>query len=395
MKACIIGAGCQGSACASILCKDTRVESVLLSDINKKTLESVSKKINSPKLKTVIVNASHTEDIIRIAGDSDVIFDMTLPWLAKNVMKAALAVHAHYVNTAFDDPFWDQLIHGQTLDLDKEFKTAGLTALLGCGNTPGLSNVFIKYYCDRLDTVSGIKIRGGGKFSNSKTLIKPWYPGWAPNQALIDFCSDTYVFRNGTYERAGIFAEPESFDFGPHLHHIWVAHHSHEEIYTLPNTIGKGLTCCDFKYAIDEQAATFICMGFTPDNEIEINGRKIKPFDVLMALTKKPGDDFLTEEPPKDNHLEWLYETCFIIDGTKNGNPVSYRVLLPPIALNALACYEACGTLGVSVALPAVIGGLMCLEGAQRGILFPELLDSHRFIDLLKEKVPYQQIDLS
>ena len=62
--------------------------------------------------------------------------DMVMPWMVTYVMKGALKAKANYINTAFDDPYWDEFLEGRAIEdltLCKEFKEAGLTALFGCG----------------------------------------------------------------------------------------------------------------------------------------------------------------------------------------------------------------------------------------------------------------------
>lgn len=394
MKAFVLGAGAQGATTASILAKDERAEKIVLADINLEAAEKVRDKIGSEKVSAIKTDATDIGQIAEAAQGCDVIFDLSMTWLTVNVMKAALKVKAHYVNTAFDEPFWGQILRGESLELADEFKEAGLTALLGCGGTPGMLNVYVRRYCDKLDSVESIKLRGGSYSKTPMPLIGPWDPGWAPAQALIDYITEPVQFKDSKFEKTAIFAEPEEFDFGPGVGKIWIAHHSHEETYSLPYTIGKGISHCEFKYDLDVKAGTFISMGFTPDNEIEVKGTKIKPFDVLIALTDNPGDMFLAEEPPSQKELNYGYMSFIEIEGEKDGAEKSFKVQVPPLDQDALATYEACGTVMVYVSLPAVLGGVMCLEGTETGVIFAEQLDPERFIELLNEKFPYDVNEL-
>jgi len=52
----------------------------------------------------------------------------------------------------------------------------------------------------------------------------------------------------------------------------------------------------DFKYPEDPLAGAFVKMGFADDREIDINGVRIVPRDVLMKLAPRLGDAFLNEK---------------------------------------------------------------------------------------------------
>ena len=197
----IVGAGGQGGPCASILSKDDSVEEIRLADIDLDAAEKVAKRINSEKIKIKQVDATNPDDVASIADGVDLVMDFVMPWMATFVMKGALKARAYYVNTAFDTPFWQELVAGKPLSLHDEFKEAGLTALLGCGMSPGFINVLIRQQCDKLDIVDSIRIRlgkhktGGGEYDDLINL-EPW---WAPIQALKGCADNAVCFENGEY----------------------------------------------------------------------------------------------------------------------------------------------------------------------------------------------------
>lgn len=392
MKILIMGAGAQGSAAASILARDNDADEIVLADYDKDLADRVAAKVGTDKITTLKVNADNIDEIAKAAKGCDAILDFVMPWHVPNVMQAALETGAHYVNTAFDAPFWDEILNGEELYLQKEFQDAGLTALLGSGGTPGLYNVVVRLYADKLDTVETILLRCLQEHDDSiENKVRPWNPGWAPAQALIDFYTEPVIFENGEYKKVKQFNEPEIYDFGDIMKNCWAVHHSHEEAYSIPYVFrSKGLKNCNFKYILDEQAATFISMGFTPGNEIEVNGQKVKPFDVLIALTEHPGDEFFDEEPPADDFdpdsIGWGQSVELY--GTKDGKPASYKVWIPPHYYYPQEIWDSCGTLQVSVALPAVTGMKMCIEGTKKGVIFAEELDPERFLEIMREKNP-------
>lgn len=389
MKILVVGAGGQGGPCTSILARDHNITEIRLADINLEIAEKVKEKVGSSKIKTFQVNATDVDNVVEIAKGVDVVIDLVMPWMATYVMEGALKVKANYVNTAYDTPFWDQLSKGKSLSLDKEFKESGLTALLGCGMAPGFLNVLVKLYCNKLDKVKSVKLRlgkkktGGGKYDDITT---PWNPGWAPSQALIDCAMNPHVFRNGKYEQVGPYSEIEEWEFPEPIGKLLVSHHSHEEPYSLPLNIGKGLEYCDFKYYVSYQPAALVSLGLTSDREIDVKGAKVKPLDVVTSVLPKAANAFLDEDPEKldfaDNHS--FVSMAIEIIGEKQGEKITHHIHCPKMTAPGKKLYELFGTSLVNVALPAVIGAKMTVEGTDKGVIFAEQLEPERFIELFK-----------
>lgn len=389
MKVLIVGAGGQGGPCASILSRDEKVDEIRLADIDQSVAERVALKVGSGKIKPGAVNATVAEEVAKAAQGADVVLDFVMPWMASYVMKGALKAGANYVNSAFDTPFWDELQAGRRpLTLDKEFAGAGLTALLGCGMAPGFVNVIARLYCDKLDEVESIKIRlgkkkiGGGAYDD---CIKPWNPGWAPLQALKD-CNDSAVcFEGGKHKRVPPYSGIEEWQFPEPLGRMTVTHHSHEEPYSLPSGIGKGIKYCDFKYFLHPQPAALVALGLASDEEVDVKGVKVKPIDLVAAVFPKPGNAFLGEDPANfsvnDAHNYVIMDVE--VKGKKDGKEKTWLAHLPNMNVPGQAIYDLFGTSLVNVALPAVTGARQIAEGGYKGVIFAEQLDPGRFLELL------------
>jgi len=389
MKALVVGAGAQGGPCASILSRDAETTGVVLADIDSGMLKQVEQRIGSSKISTIKADASKVNEIAAAGRGCDLVLDFMPPWLALNVMKAALEIGANYVNTAFDQPFWTQQVAGEPLELDADFKKSNLTALLGCGVTPGLLNVMVRHYTDRLDTVNSIRLRVGGRNINQGPydhMFKPWNPGWSPKQALIDCAEPPHVFSKANYSQLEPYSELEDWEFPEPIGKILVSHHSHEEVYSLPRTIGKGITYCDFKYEVSYQPAVLVTLGLASREPLELNGVKVKPIDLVTKLLPRPGNMFIeeTEQEADEASKDSYFSMMFCIEGEKNGSRVEYKVNCPKFDNSGAELFNLFGTAVVYVALPAVIGGQMISSGGPRGIIFPEQLDPNKFLGGLR-----------
>ncbi|MCC2864366.1 saccharopine dehydrogenase NADP-binding domain-containing protein [Anaerovorax odorimutans] len=399
MKVLIVGAGGQGGPCASILSRDDTVEEIRLADLDLSVAQKVADKIGSPKIKIAAVDATKSSEVAKLADGVDVVMDFVMPWMAAYVMKGALTAKAHYVNSAFDTPFWEEIAEGKTreeLTLCKDFEAAGLTSLLGCGMAPGFINVLIREQTDNMDRVDSIKIRlgkaktGGGEYDD---IIVPWNPGWAPIQALKDCADNAICFDQGKYGYVEPYAGIEEWPFEEPVGKKLVSHHSHEEPYSLPLTIGKGLKYCDFKYYVCYHPAALVSLGLASNEEIDVKGTKIKPIDVCAAVLPKAGNAFLTEDPAKfdytDKHVFMSMQAE--VQGEKDGKPVTSLINCPQMTTPCQPIYDLFGTTLVNVALPAVCGAKQIAEGAERGVIFAEQLDPQRYLEILKATgYPYE-----
>ena len=400
MKVLIVGAGGKGGPCASILAKQDEITEIRLADLDTAVTEAVAAHIDSPKIKTDKVNALDSDDVARAAAGADCVIDMVMPWMATYVMKGALKAKANYVNTAFDAPYWDEFLAGKKIEeltLYKEFREAGLTALLGCGMAPGFTNVIARLYAKKLDTVDSIKMRIGkaaivpneGKYDY---MLRPWNPGWSPKQALVDCATPTYALEDGKFVLYPPFGGIEECDFPEPIGRLPVTHHSHEEIYSMPTTF-EGLRECDFKYYIMPQPAMLYAMGLCSQDEVQVGDVKVKPIDVVAAMVPKPTNGLIGETAEKLAAADKMsfFEMIVQVSGIKDGKKTIYHVNLPKMNAPGPELLKIYGTSLVYVALPAAVGALQIMEIPKPGIIFADQLDPDLFIVIMRRTgYPYK-----
>jgi saccharopine dehydrogenase-like NADP-dependent oxidoreductase len=399
----IIGAGAQGAPCAAILARQTGVGRILLGSSTLAAAEAVRDRIGGDKVRAALLNAEKVDESVRTVrsaiGSADVVIDMTPSFCSQGAMKIALALNAHYVNTAACPEHLDQLIHGRALDLDDRFKAAGRTALLGCGASPGVVNILCRRFCDQLDTVERIEIRAGFFVPAQNEMIKTWVPTWSPEQQYFDFCDRPCLFHDGRHEHMPQFYEPEVYDFGGALGKVQLTHHAHDEQYSLPLTIGKGIRYCCFKYPFEPAVATFFATGFTNDKVVEVDGVKVRAVDVLMQLLPRPVQIAVLDRSVQQQLVPLIAATKghILITGTAGGKPKRITIVSGFFFDQAARALELFATANVAVPYAAATGALQLMEGKTRaGIIWPEELDAARFIALTNTmglKLEFSAID--
>ncbi len=350
--------------------------------------DKVKGRIGSDKITAVRLDAGDAEDIQEAAQGVDAVINLTVLRFNPNIMQAALSNGAHYVDTATDEPIWGQLLKGEPLYLDQEFKDAGLTALIGCGATPGITNVLARYACDKLERVDEIRVRAGYRTLADEEMVGGWDPGWSPEVALMDYSLPSPVFEDGKFIDCPPFSGVETYQFPDPVGPVVVAHHCHEEAPFMGHFIGKGLKYVDFKYPIDPIAGALVQMGFASYDPINVKGVEVAPIDVISAMAPPPVGGFFTEsEETVQLPLPFARATVVELKGARSGEEVTYRlsVVLPPAADERLRIFRTLGTVKIYVALPAVIGAKMCVEGVTKGVIAPECLDPVAFLKAMSD----------
>jgi len=344
----------------------------------------------------VKVDAAKIEDIERAAKGVDVIINLTLTAFCSNIMRAALRSGAHYVDTSFGEPtlldirardnILSQIMEKRPVELDREFKETGLTALVGCGGSPGITNILVRYACDKLDHVEEIHIRFGRRPLVSSAEV---VSAWSPFRALWGYAIEPTVFEDGEYRKYPIYAKCEDYTFPDPVGTIPLVCHQHQEPITLPHFIGKGIKYCDFKYTADTQAGTLIKTGFASSEAIDVKGVKVAPRDVLLKLVRHPVDTFFTEDENTCKlPIKIGISAALEITGTKSGEYREYKITYTPSFFvtpeERLGIYRKFGATNIYVALPAIVGAKMCMEGnAGRGVIAAECLDPTKFLRMM------------
>ena len=140
------------------------------------------------KITTAQVDADQTEEVIALikAYQPDLVMNIALPYQDLTIMDACLACGVNYMDTAnyepenTDDPEWRAIYEKRCKEAGfsayfdyswqwayaKKFEEAGLTALLGSGFDPGVTQAYCayakKHEFDTIDTIDILDCNGGG-----------------------------------------------------------------------------------------------------------------------------------------------------------------------------------------------------------------------------------------
>jgi len=388
MKICIVGAGAQGSVTAKILLEDSKIDKVVLSDINTQLLQRIAGEIDNSRLTTERVDAGNPDELARVLKGADVAINATLPRYNLNIFYTALNSGANYVDFAEDWPLREKFL--QQLGTSDRWKKAGLTAVKHQGITPGVTNVLARYAADRLDKVEEIHIKSWWKPGKEET-VPSWNPGWSVETALLEWTAHPIVYENGGYKTYPPFSGFETHTFpepiGPRTL-CWV---EHEEVVTLPHFTNKGVKNVDIKMTPDIIAGILIKMGLADTKPIEVKGAKVKPLEVLLKLTKPAIEEI--EEMDKVLGVPEIVESevysCIAVQvvGEEAGKRVEEYVYLNTSGADLSEWLKRYGTMNGFVPIPAAATAKMLAKGEiqAKGVITPECLEPEPFMRKLEE----------
>jgi saccharopine dehydrogenase-like NADP-dependent oxidoreductase len=137
-------------------------------------------------------------------------------------------------------------------------------------------------------------------------------------------------------------------------------------------------------------------MGFASDEPIDVNGVKVVPKDVLMKLVKRPGNRFFEEDDETILQSDLTGIMDVSVEGERAGknrtHNISYRFTDGPNHDRQRQLFETFGTTMVYVALPAIVGAQMCVNGnVESGVVSADVLDPKRFFAGMSARgVPFE-----
>ena len=284
-KIIVVGVGAQGSTIAKRMDEHPGVSEIICADYDSKAAEALSDTLG--KARALQLDASDVKKVIAAAEGCDLIVNGLPLEFNLIVMEAALAVNASYFDMAgpmesigFVESY--QLMFSVW---HQKFKEKGLTALIGCGSSPGLANVIARESVDKMDTCDTIGIYVyEGLWTERFT---PFW--WSPDVALVDMGYKTFRFENGAHVTDEPFSRPVMMNLRGIEQKVRMVDHEHDEPVTMglmADKVLKGVKNVDFKYGGSgvELSELLYNMGLLSPEPVTVKDSTIAPIDLVLKL---------------------------------------------------------------------------------------------------------------
>src|ERR1051326_5609803 len=191
MKIIVLG-GCgeMGSEATRDLAATSDFEEIVIADIDLSKAQKFADELGGGRVRAEKVDASDVQALTEKFKGFDVVANCTTYHFGLTVTRAAIRAKVNYLDLGglFNTP--------KQLGLDAEAREAGVTGCLGCGATPGVTNLMARRAAEQLDEVSKVHIA----FASYRSI--------APSPGLLDTVLDE--FSPGSlrfYWRAGALVE--------------------------------------------------------------------------------------------------------------------------------------------------------------------------------------------
>ncbi|MEE0872302.1 MAG: saccharopine dehydrogenase family protein [Ruminococcus sp.] len=406
----VIGCGGVASVAIQKCCQASEVfQELCIASRTKAKCDSLAEKL-SKKTKTRIttaqVDADDVQQVIHLINDykPDLVMNIALPYQDLTIMDACLACKVNYMDTAnyepedTDDPEWRAVYEkrcqekGFSAYFDyswqwnyrEKFEKAGLTALLGCGFDPGVTQAYcayaLKHEYDTIDTIDILDCNGGDHGY-------PFATNFNPEVNLREVSAPGSYWENGHWVEIPPMSIRREYDFDSvGKKDMYLLHH--EEIESLAENIPDVQRIRFFMTFGQSYLTHMKCLenvGMLSTTPVLFEGKEIVPIKFLKALLPDPAT--LGERTHGKTNIGCIFT------GKKDGRKKIYSIYN---VCDHQECYQEVGSQAISytTGVPAMCGALMLLSGKwnMTGVHTVEEFDPDPFLEALCQYgLPYRE----
>ncbi len=293
------GFGLMAEAALHDLASNPRVTRIYAADLNLARAKNVLAKIpNRKKIRPVKTDITDTALALRALKGSQCVLNCAWYEFNLKAMDLALALKAHYVDLG-------GLYHTtlKQLKRSEQFRKAELLGALGCGSTPGITNMMVARMAEGFEEVESVGIYDA---SHDPSLSEAEFlPPFSIRTMLDEFEKPAPILRDGRIREVPAHSAQEELDFAQPIGRVAAGAVIHSEAATLPAYLRKkGVRDLFFKIAYPEsvkrQLALLAGMGLSKDSPIQVNGAAVSPRHFVTALAQRSALGASCAQTPRD-----------------------------------------------------------------------------------------------
>jgi saccharopine dehydrogenase (NAD+, L-lysine-forming) len=342
------------------------------------------------QINTAEVNADSKSEVVNLIKRTGarIVLNIALPYQDLTIMDACVEAKADYLDTAnYEHPATAKFEYRLQWGRDANFKAAHLTALLGSGFDPGVTNVFCAYAQKHLfDEIHYLDILD----CNAGEHGYPFATNFNPEINLREVSAKGRYWEEGKW----IETDPLAIKMAWTYPKIGVKDSYllyHEELESLVKHI-KGLKRARFFMTFGESYLTHMkCLqnvGMLGIKEVDYNGLQIVPIQFLKTLLPDPAT--LGERTKGKTNIGCIFE------GIKNG--AKRKIYIYNVCDHEEAYKETLSqAISYTTGVPAMIGAKLIIEGKWQnyGVHNMEEFDPDPFMDELnRQGLPWQLVEM-
>lgn len=276
MRIIILGGyGNVGSGVVKLLSPDPLFEKVTIVGRNpakgKKMLSILG---NNPKVDFKCLDIEDEPALVALLRDYDLVMNVSLSQYHLPVLQAALEAGIHFMSLGSFRP--------PQLEFHQRFMDKGLTAILGMGSCPGMSNLMAAHGIGKLDEAHEVHIRVGTK---RHEVYKGFH--MTPSGLIGEFIDKPLMYIDGEYCELPALSGKEWYSFpepfGGKTEGFFALH---PEIFALPVSYPQ-LKTVTYRVGFPDEVLQIVdvlmSIGLASSETVRIKGVEISPLDFLNA----------------------------------------------------------------------------------------------------------------
>lgn len=355
------GAGAMGRVTVRTLTEYTDIDQITIADYSEERAQELAASLQSSKIAVKQIDVNDFERVSRLIRGSDVVLSAVDYVYNLPVLRACIQEKVHYADLG-------GLFHmtRTLMALHEEAKAAGITAILGMGGTPGITNLLARAAVDKLDHVDSIKVQLG--CGDETPATAPLVAPYSIRTILDEFTKSPQVFQDGEWYAQQPLTGQEELIFPLPVGRATAIYSLHSECASFPVSFReKGIRYVSFKIAFPSDFLSklkfLVDIGFGSDEPINVRGVKVSPREVLAKL--------LETAPIEDVEPQDCDVLRVVVAGTVDGQPVEItnQVVVLPYRRWGI------GAGALDTGTPLAIAGHMLASGeiTRRGAFGPEM----------------------
>ena len=406
----IIGCGGVASVAIQKCCQVSEVfTEICIASRTKSKCDELAKKLEgktSTKITTAQVDADDVNQLVELIKGSqpELVMNIALPYQDLTIMDACLICGVNYMDTAnyepedINEPKWREIYEKRCKEegfsayfdyswqwaYKEKFEKAGLTALLGSGFDPGVTQAYcayaLKHHFDTIDTIDILDCNGGDHGY-------PFATNFNPEINLREVSAPGSYWENGRWVEIPAMSIHREYDFQEvGKKDMYLLHH--EEIESLAKNIPDVKRIRFFMTFGQSYLTHMKCLenvGMLSTEPVLYEGKEIVPIQFLKELLPDPA----TLGP----RTKGKTNIGCIFTGKKDGQDKTYYIYN---VCDHEECYKEVGSQAISytTGVPAMCGALMLLtkKWEKKGVFTVEEFDPDPYLEALaKYGLPHRE----
>ncbi len=352
------GAGLMGAGILRDLLSDLAIvpiDVVRLCDTSMARMSTLAERLDDPRIQCMAVDVTDPAQLKQAIVGEDLCIN-AVPTLAGHQMtifEAALHAGVPYIDLGGLGTYTVK-----QMEWHERFREAGVTAVLGVGADPGMSNVICRAVADELDEIDRINLYWAAELVGPESPVL--VPPYSLSTVLAEYAHPSTQFIDGRHVQCAPMTGHEVLELPEPWGRCEFMYSPHSEQLTVPLAEGireKGIKEFTWKLHLPhrehEAWVGLVKAGFGDfDTPVDVGGVAVKPLDVLAQVIGRHIDTNRQRIPQQDSHEIHLA----IGRGRKGGKRVTARcqVIVRP-DIRYVDYVDACTSMNASIAAQLIL----------------------------------------